>query len=138
MHAHICTLAGDVRPCAARRTQGVDYAVLELQGPEVRVRDRGVAAAELTREGGRGPEVQAPVDLAHRSVELLGVARRELGELEEHAIRDARPQAGAVGALQRAAEGHATGALAQLQGAQGAELTGQQVGKTTRCAGKET
>ena len=86
---------------AGGSAQRVDDAVLELQRAEMSMRDGRMAAAEVARQRGRGAEVHRPVDGAHRRVELLRIARLEAGDFQEHAAGDPRPQAGAIGALER-------------------------------------
>src|SRR5204863_7408727 len=85
-----------------------------------------------------GRQVRRPVDLAHRGMELIRVARIETSELDEHTVGDARPEARAVDALERAEEGRAGRALAHLAHPAPLELAGEQIGKAARRAGAKS
>src|SRR2546430_8948749 len=135
MYPHARALERNVGPRAGGESQRIDDAVLELERPEVSVGDRGVPPAEIARQGGAGRQVRRPVDLAHRGMELIRVARIETSELDEHTVGDARPEARAVDALERAEEGRAGRALAHLARAAPLELAGEQIGKAARRAG---
>src|SRR5256886_17682436 len=135
MYPHARALERNVGPRAGGESQRIDDAVLELERPEVSVGDRGVPPAEIARQGGAGRQVRRPVDLAHRGMELIRVARIETSELDEHTVGDARPEARAVDALERAEEGRAGRALAHLAHPAPLELAGEQIGKAARRAG---
>ena len=138
MHPHARALERNVGPRAGGESQRIDDAVLELERPEVSVGDRGVPPAEIARQGGAGRQVRRPVDLAHRGMELIRVARIETSELDEHTVGDARPEARAVDALERAEEGRAGRALAHLAHPAPLELAGEQIGKAARRAGAKS
>src|SRR5262249_32617918 len=114
-------------------------AVLQPQRAEMAVGDGRVAAAELTRERRLRSQVLRPVEARDRGVELRLVARLELRDLEEHAVGDPRPEAGAGSRPPGAGggEGDAAGALARAECAAGGELPDQEVGKAPRRAGEE-
>ncbi len=137
VHAHARPLRVDVRARPGGTAQGIDDAVLELERPEVGVRDRRVAAAELAGERRSGTQVRAPVDAHDSGVELGGGARLELAHFQVDPVGDARPQAGAVGGLEGVAEGDAAGAFARAGGPQALELAQQEVGEAPRRAGEE-
>ena len=127
VHAHARTFRRDIGPRTRRRAQRIDDAVLELEGPEMRVRDRRMAATELAGERRLRPKVRRPVDAGDAVVEFRRVARLELRDLEEHPVGDARPQAGAVGALEWPGERDAPGALARPERTASGELGDQQI-----------
>jgi hypothetical protein len=137
VHAHVGPFQADVGTNAVARAQLIDDAVFELERAKMTVSDRRVAAAEITRERSRRAEVCRPVNRAHTGVELRGVTRLKLRELEEYAVGNARPQAGAVGALQAAGKGHATGTLTRPGSAERGQLAHQQIGKAARRAGEQ-
>jgi len=89
MHAHVRALACHIGADAARRAQRVDDTVLELQCAEMGVGDRRMPPAEITGERRARGELGAPVERAHRAMELVCIACREVRELEVDAASDA-------------------------------------------------
>ena len=73
------------------------------------------------------PEVRRPVDAGDAVVEFRRVARLELRHLEVHPVGDARPQAGAVSALEWPGERDSPGALARPERTASGELADQQI-----------
>ena len=101
VHAHVGRSDVDRRPHAGRLAELIDDRVLDLERGELRVGDRGAAARAVDRERAVHAEVRAPVDLAHAVVERVGRRRVELSDLQQHAARDARPEACAIRVLER-------------------------------------
>ena len=112
------------RPAA--REQLVRDGVLGAQGRELGVPQLGVGSVRVDREGGPGREVSRPVDRAHPGVEGVGVRGVDACEREHHARGEARPEAGAVGAVQPALEGDLALEGPDLGDAEGGELCRQQ------------
>src|SRR5215468_1523128 len=137
MHAYVRPRACHVRTRASGRAQRIDDAVLELQGTELCMRDRWMAPAEIAGERGTGSELRGPVEGGDRGVKLARIVRLEARELQIHTVRGARPQAGAVRALERAREGHLQGALAHALRAAAAELPREEIREAARRAGEE-
>ncbi len=137
VYADAGTLEFDVRPQPLRFAQAVHDRVFQLERTKVSMRDRGMAPAEVAGESRSRADVGSPVDVARRGIELIRVSGLEARQLQEHAVADARPQAGAVGRCKRSCEGDACRAFARLLGAEVLELAGQKVGQATRRAGNE-
>src|SRR5215470_14632652 len=137
MHAHVRPRACHVRTGAGGRAQRIDDAVLELQRTELGMRDRWMAPAEIAGERGTGSELRGPVEGGDRGVKFARIVRLEARELQVHTVRGARPQAGAVRALERAREGHLQRALAHVLRAAAGELAREEIRAAARRAGEK-
>ncbi|CAM5209195.1 hypothetical protein LSPH26S_03838 [Lysinibacillus sphaericus] len=82
----------------------VDHGILHPQADELAVGELAQRGAGVHREGGVRGQVGAPVDRLHAAVQRVVVGRVELGQRQQDAAGQARPQAGQVGGFQRAPE----------------------------------
>jgi hypothetical protein len=81
----------------------------------------------------------APVDDAHTVVERFRSRRRKRGHLEQHTIRDARPQAGAIRLLERCSASDAAALdFDVVDDATGRELLGREIRRAGRRRDVET
>jgi hypothetical protein len=111
--------------------------VLDLQARVMRMTDRGRAARDL--DGKTCPDVEQfrPVDPSRSFIELAGVGHVETGQRQQDAVGQARPQAGAIGDLQRAGKAHAALALGRLRRTECAKLVNQQWFDAPRAGGEQ-
>ena len=106
--------------------KAVDDGVLDLLRPEDGVRDRRAGARKIDRERAVGREVLLPGEGADAGVERRGVDGRDGAERQQDARGEPRPEAGAVGGLERPGEGDAGDGLLHPRGAERGQLGGQQ------------
>src|SRR6185437_3042420 len=138
MYAHAGALELYARAPGARIPYRINNRVLEFQRAKVRVGDRRMVTAEVTCEGRPGAEMPGPVNFANRAVEPFGIRDVEARQLQKDPVGDPRPQASTVSHGQRPGEGHSSGSLTRVRGAEPNQLARQQVSQPARGADQKS
>ena len=124
-HVRALRVDGRARPVVPG-AELVDDGVLDAHGPVPGVADRVAGAGEVDDQGAVRVQVGVPVHAQGGGVQLVPVGRGARDERQQHASREAGPQAHAIGGLQLALERHAGAGLARVLDAEAAQLAGQE------------
>ena len=114
--AHVGRFRVHRRAAAALVADLIDDGVLDLERDARRVDGDGLI----------GPEMLGPANGAHAVVERAIVSGVDGGEVQQDAAGHARPQAGAIGDLERAREGDAGAGRRDVAGAERAQFVGDE------------
>ncbi|MNQ84355.1 hypothetical protein D3C85_994810 [compost metagenome] len=104
----------DGRALTRRGAQLVDDGVLDFQRTEVGVVDARTVATELHRQGAVRQHMVLPLDIQHAVIQVFGVLHCETLEDNQDPVRQARPQAQAIGGFHGGHATHGRGVLARF------------------------
>ena len=124
----------DIGTTAVHVAEAIGECIFHAQRREVRMRDRVRAAGDIDRERARDVEQGRPVDRARAEVERIGVRNLHEVQRQQHAAREPRPQAGAIGIEPAAVGRDAAATLGDLAQPEAAQLLDQQRFQSARAA----